>query len=74
MTQNPLLNRSRGASKGDMPQGREPRALRPKHKKAALHKYGVRLHLWGQHFSKTSSYTHKSESCTAMEARKKKKP
>ncbi|EEN82615.1 hypothetical protein POREN0001_0846 [Porphyromonas endodontalis ATCC 35406] len=48
--------------------------MRPKHKKAALHKYGVRLHLWGQHFSKTSSYTHKSESCTAMEARKKKKP
>ena len=74
MTQNPLLNRSRGASKGDMPQGRAPRVLRPKYKKAALHEYGVRLHLWGQLFSKTSSYTHKSESCTAMEARKKKKP
>lgn len=73
MTQNPLLNRSRGASKGDVPQGRAPRALRPKHKKAALHEYGVRLHLWGQLFSKTSSYTQKSESCTAMGTRQKKK-
>lgn len=34
MTQNPLLIRSRGASKGDVPQGREQRALRPKHKKS----------------------------------------
>lgn len=74
MTQNPLLNRSREASKGDMPQGRAPRALRPKHKKAALHKYRVRLLLWEQPFSKTSSYTQKSESCTAMGARQRKKP
>jgi len=74
MTQNPLLNRSRGASKGDMPQGRAPRALRPKHKKAALHEYGVRLHLWGQLFSKTSSYEQETKGCSATRRREGKSP
>ena len=60
MTQNPLLNQCRGASQGDVPQGRVPKALRPKHKKAALHKYGVRLHLWEQPFSPIPQAIHKN--------------